>query len=330
MIDVIITAFHMHHLIDRAIASVLMQDMREGVTITIVDDADEEPYNDVVDRFRPVFGDHIRIIRKEENTGCGDSRQVGIDACNSRYFTFLDADDVFCTPFALSTMVRTAEDHNADIVSTNFVEEVDTGKFVTHEQDRTWMHGKLYRTEFVHYNDIRFNLARSNEDSAFNTICYSLCETQCHVDYVTYTWMNNPASLTRTRDWLRETVCVFVGNATYVMEELYKRRVEPSKMADVFLSYLITIYGYYCQFLAEEREKPFLDEYIAAARQFWAAGSGERWFCDPKYRKLLATHYNHNGVLDGLRARNLLVLCDINHFAKMIGGNKNGNQNRKR
>ena len=47
MIDVIITAYHMHDLIDRAIASVLMQDMREGVTVTIVDDADEEPYDDV-------------------------------------------------------------------------------------------------------------------------------------------------------------------------------------------------------------------------------------------------------------------------------------------
>ena len=124
MIDVIITAYHMHGLIDRAIASVLMQDMREGVTVTIVDDADEDPYDDVVERFRPFLGDRIRVIRKEENTGCGDSRQVGIDACECRYFTFLDADDVFCTPFALSTMVNTAEEHNADIVSTNFVEEI--------------------------------------------------------------------------------------------------------------------------------------------------------------------------------------------------------------
>lgn len=329
MIDVIITAYHMHDLIDRAIASVLMQDMREGVTVTIVDDADEEPYDDVAERFRPFLGDHIRIIRKEENTGCGDSRQVGIDACTARYFTFLDADDVFCTPFALSTMVNTAEEHNADIVSTNFVEEIDVGKFVTHEKDRTWMHGKLYRTEFVHYNDIRFNLARSNEDSAFNTLCYSLCETQCHVDYVTYTWMNNPASLTRTRDWLRETVCEFVGNATYVVDTLLKRRLVPSKFADVFLSYLTTIYGYYCQFLAEGREKSFLDEYLAAARKYWEAGKGERWFYDPKYRNVLATYYNHNGVLDSLRARNLIVLCDINHFAKMIGGNKH-DQNRKR
>ena len=329
MIDVIITAYHMHGLIDRAIASVLMQDMREGVTVTIVDDADEEPYDDVVERFKPFFGDRIRIIRKEENTGCGDSRQVGIDACECRYFTFLDADDVFCTPFALSVMVNTAEEHGADIVSTNFTEEVDVGKFVNHEKDRTWMHGKLYRTEFVQYNDIRFNMARSNEDSAFNTLCYSLCETQCHVDYITYTWMNNPESLTRTRDWLRETVCEFVGNATYVMEELYKRRLTPTKMAEVFISYFVTIYGYYCQFLAEGREKTFLDEYLAAARRFYAAGHGGQWIGNPKYTGILGGHYNHNGVLDGLRARNQLILCDINHFARIIGGTRN-DKNRNR
>jgi glycosyltransferase involved in cell wall biosynthesis len=318
MIDVIITAYHMHGSIGRAIASVLMQSIIDDVSITVVDDADERDYSYLPPLYAPLMGGRFRVLRKPQNTGCGQSRQYGIDRCEREYLTFLDADDVFASPRALEVLRSRAEATKADIVSSTFIEEVGPETYITHQNDRTWMHGKLYRTEFLRYHNIRFNDSRSNEDSAFNTMCYALCETQAHVDFGTYLWQNNAASLTRAGDWLGDTVPVFIGNAEYAVRELEKRRVGARKLDEIAYGYTVSIYGYYIMFRASGRST---DKLLAAARRFYRAASVRDRAARLSPQDRQSAFYN-NAVITQIQASRIVMDVSLNEFLKIIGRTK--------
>lgn len=320
MLDVIITAWHMHDTIERAIGSVIMQN-RDDVMITVVDDADEKPYDDIVNKYKPIFGDRIRLLRKPNNTGCGPSRQYGIDHTTCEYITFLDADDCYITPIALESLISNAKLYNADIVSSAFIEQTDSNSFVTHQNDRTWMHGKIYKADFLRYNNIRFNMSRANEDSAFNVMCYALCGMQVHIDLATYMWMNNPNSLVRSGDWLSNTICVFVDNATYACTELAKRKLHPDKLAANVVGYAVTMYGYYCKFTLANKSDSFMDKYMEHVKRFWKKADANKLISRAGDNALSEQMYS-NSITTGLFSQKAVLPISFSEFAKKAGGRK--------
>lgn len=332
-INIIIPAYNDYDLLPAALGSVLSQTVRNRVHVTIVDDASDD--TEMADKIVKDFGNYLSVdvIYRDKNGGCGQARQTGIDACRDDYFMFLDCDDTLASPFALEALGDAAYSHNADMVTSQFAEEIpEEGRSESqsgaiyrgkgsvlrpHIRDCTWMHGKLYRTEFIQYHGIRFNESRSNEDSAFNTICYAYAGDVPYVEMCTYLWRYNSRSLTRREDWLGNTAGEFVRNSTYALSELIKRRANRAYIAENVYSYLCSFYGYAQIFHHQGRDPAYQEEYHSLIREWYHTIHAGDWIARvPEWKK--AELYYANDVLRQLREAKKLLTMTIENFEAKI------------
>ncbi len=93
-INVVIPVWNRAHLIGRAIASVVDQDLPAGdwsLQVLVVDDGSTDDLAGALRR----FGAQVSCIRHERNAGAAAARNTGIRAAKCDYLAFLDSDDVW-------------------------------------------------------------------------------------------------------------------------------------------------------------------------------------------------------------------------------------------
>lgn len=242
-VNIIMPAYNAHKTIRQAIGSVVMQDDLDNILLTIVDDCSDEPYDYLLDDFHYM---NIEILRKPENTGCGQSRQYGIDLCKCKYFMFLDTDDCLYTHDAVRMMYSYIEKEQLDFLYTDFLEELNDEEYYLRQNSGVWMHGKMFRTEYIQQNDIRFSHTRLHEDHAFNILAQMCGGKNLYIDYKTYVWKRNPESLTRSPEHtFTYGMDNFIANAEYVMEELIRRNIDTDGILRIATIYVLTFYKYY-------------------------------------------------------------------------------------
>ena len=88
-VSVLIDTYNHERFIERAITSVLEQDMpMDGVEVIVVDDGSTDSTPEIVRRFEP----RVRLIRKS-NGGQASAFNTGIPECRGEIVAFLDGDD---------------------------------------------------------------------------------------------------------------------------------------------------------------------------------------------------------------------------------------------
>ena len=265
-VNIIMPAYNAHKTIRQAIGSVVMQDDLDNILLTIVDDCSDEPYDYLLDDFHYM---NIEILRKPENTGCGQSRQYGIDRCKCKYFMFLDTDDCLYTHDAVRMMYSYIEKEQLDFLYTDFLEELNDEEYYLRQNSGVWMHGKMFRTEYIQQNDIRFSHTRLHEDHAFNILAQMCGGKNLYIDYKTYVWKRNPESLTRSPEHtFRYGMDNFVANAEYVLEELIRRNTDAEKILDIVTIYILTFYSYYNDTVNFNLPLPIKDRYANQVRHY--------------------------------------------------------------
>lgn len=157
-----------NHICD-ALASIQTQSIKNDVTVIIASDFPEDNYDFVLDRFP---GLDIKILPCEKNTGPGLSRQRALDACETDWITFMDADDVFINPVSLEALVDNI-DNNVVEVQGPFYQEVDRNPnkirmFPRNDVTHPWVFGRLYNVPFLRANKIGFSTLRAMEDGELN------------------------------------------------------------------------------------------------------------------------------------------------------------------
>jgi len=93
-INVVIPVWNRAHVIGRAIASVVCQDLPAGnwsIQVLVVDDGSTDDLDGTLRRFAA----QVSCIRHERNTGAAAARNTGINAAKCDYLAFLDSDDVW-------------------------------------------------------------------------------------------------------------------------------------------------------------------------------------------------------------------------------------------
>lgn len=199
LIDVIIPAYKAQESIERTIASIAIQSIRDNLIITIVNDCDGGNYEKVVKRYSDILD--IKEIKLSKNGGPGVARQYGIDNTSLPFFTCIDADDTFSGAFAIELLYKNMIVNQGSVCTVgSFLEEHENMQFVPHVQDLIWMFGKLYRRSFIEKYNIRFNETRANEDNGFNTmvrLCSDEYEKIIFLQDVVYYWHFKEDSITR-------------------------------------------------------------------------------------------------------------------------------------
>lgn len=252
MIDVIIPAFNAHDTIEKTLASIAYQDNVKQLKVYIVNDASNNDYSKEVNFFSNFMD--IKEITLSKNSGPGVARQYGIDHSKSEYIVFIDSDDKFYSPYALTTLYNSIEESGADVVISNFYEILADGSKIEHEEDTIWVHGKIYRRDFLKDNNIKFNDTRANEDNGFNQLVLLHDSNIEYIDDFTYLWDYNENSITRINDHEYQFGGIegYIYNITWALNIAIKNNCDYNKIAEQVFSNLLAVYYYYIQFFNEE------------------------------------------------------------------------------
>lgn len=195
-IDVIIPCYNCHKTLGRALASVAMQDVIKDITVTLVDDCSPDGgYDEFVNMFSPLMT--IQEMTLIENGGPGVARQEGLNETDGDFVVFIDADDTLIGSSAIRQMLEAITKNNMDVVSGQFLEELEDGRFVSHGEQMVWVFAKMYRRSFLDRFLIRFNDTRANEDTGFNAVVSALTKNVMHLPQVVYQWHFSESTITR-------------------------------------------------------------------------------------------------------------------------------------
>ena len=254
MIDVIIPAYNAINTLERTLFSISYQTISEKLNVYIVNDYSEDDYSEIIN----YFSMHINIkeIKLDKNVGPGLAREEGIKNSNSKYIMFIDADDMFAAPNSIETIYNEINNNDLDVVIGKFI-ECRENDFVHHDNDEIWLHGKIYRREFIEKNDIHFNDSRANEDNYFNQ-CIMLSEPKKkYIDYPIYFSMFNESSITRRNDYEYSYKGLFgyITNMDQALQFAINNNKNKVNIGNFSLAVLYAIYYYYIEY----NDKEFLN-----------------------------------------------------------------------
>lgn len=132
-----------------------------------------------------------------EHGGLAATRYKLQHLATADYIMFCDADDYFISTIALDIILRIAQS-GCDAIICDFLEEHPQA-YVPHHNDSVFVHGKIYRRQFLVDNRIEWNPnLREHQDSAFNIIARTLAAKNTRICSIPlYLWHHNPDSICR-------------------------------------------------------------------------------------------------------------------------------------
>lgn len=168
LLTVGIPAFKAQSHICDCLASIQMQTIKEDIKIVIANDNPGDDYSFVKKRYPDL---EIEIVERDQNGGPGLARQSALDACRTKWITFIDADDVFINPISLERLLANVTPQCIEVQGP-FFQEVKNHPQVRmiprNDVGHPWVFGRMYNVEFLRANDICFSELRAMEDGEFN------------------------------------------------------------------------------------------------------------------------------------------------------------------
>ena len=197
------------------------------VGVIIVNDG--YPESKLSDEFLKAYPFKIEYYM-EEHRGVSTTRNACLDHATADYVMFCDADDMFFSMVGLN-IIFMEMDKGFDSLTTKFYEEVHRdGKmfFTERKQDRTFVHGKFHRRQYLIDKNIRFNDALTvHEDSYFNYMATTLSDNPENIKYSDvpiYLWKWRDESVCRHDPlYMQKTYRNYLDSITALSNQLIER-----------------------------------------------------------------------------------------------------------
>lgn len=168
-----------------------------------------------------------------EHKGVSATRNACLDHSQAEYVMFCDSDDMFVSACGLYIIFQEIA-KGFKTLSSLFVEEArlpdKDGKktipfYVNHENDCTFVHGKVHNRQFLVDNNIRWNENLTiHEDSFFNVLCQSIAGEIKYSNNAFYLWRWRDTSVCRhDPDYILKTYNNLLDSNTALVEEFLKR-----------------------------------------------------------------------------------------------------------
>ena len=129
MVSIIVPVYNAELSLHRCIDSILNQEYTD-FELLLMDDGSKDSSGTICDEYA-AKDTRVRVIHKE-NSGVSDTRNQALELACGKYLQFLDSDD-WITPKATKLFVDAAEEHNCDLVISDFYRVV--GERVSHKGD---------------------------------------------------------------------------------------------------------------------------------------------------------------------------------------------------
>ena len=223
-------------LIDRLLSSINKQKNVDfnDIEITLINDASDVIISqELINKYNNL---DIKYLKNDINMGVGPTRQRAVDQTESKYITFIDADDELYDENSLALVISCLKDTNKDILFTNvMVEKNVNGKNVLinkfYGASSASLHGRFIKREFLEKNNKKFKeeLRNNYEDSYY---CMALVGADTlnteiiHLNIASYVWHLNMNSITRNNetDYFDKTIDEFFKCTRYVADFLEERK----------------------------------------------------------------------------------------------------------
>lgn len=129
------------------------------------------------------------------------TRKKLFDLVTAPYIMYCDADDEFICTIALSQILQLV-DKGFDMLVCDFMEQnaFPDGRIIhiPHQKDPVFVHGKVYRTEFLRENRIEWHPElHEHQDSPFNVLALTCSKNTKYFNFPIYMWCNNKESICR-------------------------------------------------------------------------------------------------------------------------------------
>ena len=195
----VMPAYRRPECVRRALTSLALQTYNNFKTV-IVDDCSPEPLEDIANEFAEILD--IQYLRLEQNGGPGKARQRGIEWAMEQgyeYVMFMDSDDLLY-PQAIARLYHEIKETGCDMISASIWQEEENPGVpgvVLASDNRTWLHGKIFRLSFLKEREINFPPMRTNEDMVFNLCAFEAADKRGTLDEVLYLFKYEANSITR-------------------------------------------------------------------------------------------------------------------------------------
>ena len=248
-LDIIIPCYNARDNLFYTLSSISIQKKIEGFKVYIVNDKSSYDYSDEVKFFSKFFD--IEEIKLDKNLGPGGARREGLNHSNSKYVMFIDSDDILYDCNSLYKMYSNMEDN--DLLISSFYLERD-GVRALKKNNLIWLHGKMYKREFLDKNNITFNDSRANEDNGFNRLIIFCSPKRKVIDDITYVYRDNKDSITRkdNRNYKIFGLEGFVYNMKWAIEEGKKRGCNPLIYKYFANNVLVSLYYDYLYYIDDK------------------------------------------------------------------------------
>ena len=188
--------------------------------------------------------------------GVSATRNYCLNKATADYIMFCDADDMFYNACGLFLIFNEIEKQEFDVFLSHFTEEGrdKEGKpfYIDHLKDATFVHGKVYRRQFLIDNNIKWkeNLT-IHEDSYFNYLCQALSQEGrirfCKNAFYLWKWRKD--SICRNdKKYMLKTYNNMLDSCTELIDELICR----GKLQNAAQIATNTIYDMYYNMNKEE------------------------------------------------------------------------------
>ena len=198
------------------------------IGVIIVNDG--YPKSKLGDKFLKSYPFKIDYHMAKDHLGVSATRNACLDYATADYVMFCDADDMFFSMVGLN-IIFVEMDKGFNSLTTKFYEEVKRdGKFwfTEHKQDRTFVHGKFHKRQYLIDLGIRFNDSLTvHEDSYFNYMATTLADDPNSIKYSDvpiYLWKWRDESVCRHDPlYMQKTYRNYLDSITALVEQLTQR-----------------------------------------------------------------------------------------------------------
>lgn len=215
-----------------------------------------------------------------EHGGVSATRNACLDHSKAEYVMFCDADDMFCDACGLFIIFREMGiDGGFDALTSIFREEsrdpnTKAVNYINREKDSTFVHGKVYRRQYLINNNIRWNPSLTiHEDSYFNCLCIRLLRNEkrgryCPMPFYLWKWRDD--SVCRHDPlYMNKTYVNMLESNTALVNQFISRGMEND--AKFYATSMIydAYYSFNCDRWWEGEGKDYLPKTEARFKKYW-------------------------------------------------------------
>ena len=223
----------------------------DEIGVIVVNDGDDPTLDDVDWSAYPF---RVRYMKKQHG-GVSAARNYGLDHSEAEYIMFCDIDDGFLNNYGLH-MLMSAVAEGFDYLIGAFAEEAQstdnkTIALVGHHGDMTFVHGKMYRKEFLTKYNLRFDEEMTiHEDGYFNALVYSTAKVEkakikkIDTPFYLWCWNNNSVVRSNKEDFVLKTYPKLIQTRTGLSRQLKERGYQEEYETAVCLTVLNSYYDH--------------------------------------------------------------------------------------